>query len=187
MSRVRRAHGEAGVTLMELLISIAILGLIAAPITASIIVGLKTTDKAQATLSDGTSADLLNVYLAPDVQNTDPTDRLNIPSENTDNCGVSNAIVFNHLGGSKVSYAVETIDGEPALTRRDTTTGCSRQIIAPGLAAGYTLTNGSTLTVNCGSLSGACGDTNYSDLKLMKITLNTANGHSVTVRATTRT
>jgi prepilin-type N-terminal cleavage/methylation domain-containing protein len=184
--RVRRARGEAGVTLMELLISIAILGLIAGPITASIIVGLKTTDKAQATLSDGTSADLLNVYLAPDVQNTDPTDRLNLPSENTDNCGVSNAIVFNHIGGSKVSYAVETIDGEPALTRRDTTTGCARQVIAPGLVAGYTL-SGANLTVNCGSLTGTCTDTNYSDLKLVKITLTTANNHTVTIRATTRT
>ena len=66
MRHLRGRAGEAGVTLIELLISIAILGLIMAPLTAAFIVYLKTNDKASAQLTESNGASLSSVYFAPD-------------------------------------------------------------------------------------------------------------------------
>jgi prepilin-type N-terminal cleavage/methylation domain-containing protein len=195
---VRRAADEHGVTLIELLVAVLILGAIAVPLTGSVIVGLKTTDKAQAALDDGAASDLLSIYLAPDVQNTDPAAPVSLGAKDCRGAeGPDAEIVFNHLGGNKVSYAVEQVGGKPALTRRDQSTGCLRQVIAPGLASGYQLNGGTpspagapitgTLHVYCADLVTECPSGNYTNLKKIAIALTTPTGYSTLLAATTRT
>jgi hypothetical protein len=174
---------------MELLVASLILGLIAVPISASVIVGLKTTDKAQSNLEDGQATDLLSMYLARDVQNTRPTSPISLASTDCRGSGTAN-VVFNEADGSTVSYSVEQNNGEPALLRRSSSTGCAPQVIAPGLVGGYQMNLDSTLFVYCGSGTAFSGASNctgtWNDLKLVKVLLSTPTGHSVELRANTR-
>jgi pilin/secretion family protein with methylation motif len=186
---VTRARGEAGVTLMELLVACLILGLIAVPITASVIVGLKTTDKAEATLEDGQATDLLSLYLARDLQNTRGATPISLGAADCRGSGTAN-VVFNESDGSTVSYNVEQSGGKPALMRRSSSTACARQVIAPGLATGYQANLDSTVFFYCGSGTTFTGPSNcsgtWSDLKMMRMLLSTPTGHSVELRANTR-
>jgi prepilin-type N-terminal cleavage/methylation domain-containing protein len=74
MSRFRhlRARGsEDGFTLPELLMAITILGLIVAPIAAAFFVALRTVDETANRRRSSNDAQLLSVYLPPDVQSAD--------------------------------------------------------------------------------------------------------------------
>jgi hypothetical protein len=174
---------------MELLVACVILGIIAVPITASVIVGLKTTDKAEATLEDGRATDLISMYLARDVQNTRTATPISLGAADCRGSGTAN-VVFNEADGSTVSYNVEQNDGKPGLMRRSSATGCRRQVIAPNLASGYQATLDSTLFFYCGSGTTFTGPSNcsgtWSDLKMMKVLLSTPTGDSVELRANTR-
>jgi prepilin-type N-terminal cleavage/methylation domain-containing protein len=195
---VKRAAGQDGVTLIELLLAVLILGIIAVPLTGSVILGLKTTNKAQAALEDGAASDLVSFYLAPDVQNSNPAGPVSIDAQDCRGSGGPNAaIVFNHLDGTKVSYAVEQNAGRPALIRRDQSTSCTPQVIARGLATGYQLNGGTaspagaptsgTLHLYCGDLTSECPSGNYTNLKMVTVALTTPTNYSVLLRATTRT
>jgi prepilin-type N-terminal cleavage/methylation domain-containing protein len=69
MSRMRRiADDDGGFTLVELVITIFMLGVVVAPLTAIVILQLKNTDATAARLSESHDAQLVASYLAQDVQ-----------------------------------------------------------------------------------------------------------------------
>ena len=66
--QVRRCRGESGVSLIELIIAIAITGVIMAPIGAAIYFGFRTTGDTQQMVSESTSANVMASYFTADVQ-----------------------------------------------------------------------------------------------------------------------
>ena len=62
------ARREDGFTLVELLIGIAIAGMLIAVIGSAMVVGLKTTDATTQRLSESHDAQVTSAYLANDVQ-----------------------------------------------------------------------------------------------------------------------
>lgn len=62
---------EAGFTLIELMMAIVILGIIIGPLTAGLIVGLRTSADTQNRLTGSNDAQMLSIYLPPDVQSAD--------------------------------------------------------------------------------------------------------------------
>jgi len=65
------AHDDAGMTLVELLISIAILGLIIGPLVIAMYMGLSTAKAATGRTTDSTAAQLLSAYFPTDVESSD--------------------------------------------------------------------------------------------------------------------
>ena len=70
VGRIRRAAGSAedGFTLVELLVTIVVLGILVAPLSAVVISYLKNTDATTARLSESHDAQLATSYFAQDVQ-----------------------------------------------------------------------------------------------------------------------
>jgi prepilin-type N-terminal cleavage/methylation domain-containing protein len=59
---------ERGMTLVEVMMSVAILGIIIVPITAAIMLGFATSNGTRERINDSTSAQLLSAYAPTDVQ-----------------------------------------------------------------------------------------------------------------------
>ncbi len=64
-------HGESGMTLIELLVAILILGIIIAPLTMVLVFGLGATKATVVRTSDSSGAQLLTSYLVTDVHSAD--------------------------------------------------------------------------------------------------------------------
>src|SRR5688572_11903328 len=70
-----RAHRrEAGFTLPELVLAVAILGLVMAPLTAGIIIFLRSFDDTEDRMVASHDAQLVSVYLPGDVQSATSVD-----------------------------------------------------------------------------------------------------------------
>ena len=67
LARSERGHGESGFTLVELLISIVILGIIAGVITTSFVVLTRVSNQTQARLTQSRGPKFASVYWTPDV------------------------------------------------------------------------------------------------------------------------
>lgn len=74
MRRPVLLRSEAGVTLVELLTVIAILGIIVVPLTNATIVGLRTSDKTAKVLVASADRQMLTNYLAPDALSATSSD-----------------------------------------------------------------------------------------------------------------
>ena len=96
MSRAR-VRSESGFTLIELLMAIVITGFIMAPLTAGVIVGLRTTDETASRLTGSNDAQILSVWLPPDIQSTgnQAGDVVFSPTVNTECSNVSNRLRLN--------------------------------------------------------------------------------------------
>jgi prepilin-type N-terminal cleavage/methylation domain-containing protein len=67
---LRRARfAESGFTLVELLMAVTILGIIVTPLGAAFFVALRTVDETSNRRASSHDAQLLSIYLPPDVQN----------------------------------------------------------------------------------------------------------------------
>lgn len=69
-----RARSEAGVTLVELIVAIAIGGIIMAALSNALIVGFRTTDQTQIRLAESHDTQLVANYFSSDVASTRATD-----------------------------------------------------------------------------------------------------------------
>lgn len=67
--RTRRA--EAGFTLVELMVAVVIMGIVIAPLSAGMFVALRTMDETSNRRAGSNDAQLLSLYLPPDVQSAD--------------------------------------------------------------------------------------------------------------------
>jgi prepilin-type N-terminal cleavage/methylation domain-containing protein len=114
--------GEAGFTLIEMVLTMTLLALIIAPLSAAIFLGLGTERDVQVRLAESNSANLLASYFGPDMQQSGP------PSPNgNDNayCGAAGGPVLlllpqNNNAGS-VSYFVDPTNAK--VLRRRTCAG----------------------------------------------------------------
>lgn len=90
----RRLRDESGFTLVELLITIAILGVVIAPLTAALIVALRTTDETSNRLAGSNDAQLLSIWLPGDIQSAgnQSGDIVAAPTANTECSGVTNLL-----------------------------------------------------------------------------------------------
>lgn len=90
----RRARGDGGFTLVELLMAIVLSGIILAPLTAGVLVGLRTTGETSNRLSGSNDAQLLSAWVTPDIQSAGNVagDVVVAPTVNTECSGVSNRL-----------------------------------------------------------------------------------------------
>src|ERR1044072_2519198 len=104
---------EGGFTLVELLIGIAIAGVLIAVIGSAMVVGLKTTDATTQRLSESHDAQITSAYLANDVQSAASVSM----SPSASNCPASGTklIGFNYSssGNTWACYYYGTAGGEP--------------------------------------------------------------------------
>jgi hypothetical protein len=82
------------VTLIELLISIAIMGLIIGPLSAGIIIGLRTSGETATRLAGSSDAQFLSIALPPDIESTGNAsgDVVATPTANTECSGITNVL-----------------------------------------------------------------------------------------------
>jgi prepilin-type N-terminal cleavage/methylation domain-containing protein len=64
----RRASADDGMTLLEIVISVAILGIIIGPIGAAMMLGFATNNGTRQRIADSQAAQLLSAYATPDIQ-----------------------------------------------------------------------------------------------------------------------
>ena len=65
---VTRTRDEAGVTLIELLVSVSLLGLLMSALSGALFVGLRTTNDTQTSLGQSNAEQLVSTYLTKDIQ-----------------------------------------------------------------------------------------------------------------------
>jgi prepilin-type N-terminal cleavage/methylation domain-containing protein len=115
--------GEGGFTLIEMVLTMTLLALVIAPLSAAIFLGLRTEADVRARLAESNSANLLASYFGPDVQQS------LLVGVNTAESGTvcgGGAMAVGLLltwvpGESSVSYFVDPTN--PKLLRRRTCSG----------------------------------------------------------------
>ncbi|MCU1459278.1 MAG: hypothetical protein JWL73_3370 [Actinomycetia bacterium] len=104
-----RAQGSGGFTLIELLIGIVISGVIIAPLSAGVILGLKTSNDTATRLASSTDAQLLTAAYITDVESAGSAagDVVATPTANTECSGITNVLRLRWTTsdtGSAVKY-----------------------------------------------------------------------------------
>ena len=95
--------------------TIVISGIIMGPIAASLLVGLRTSDETSNRLAGSNDAQLLSIWLPPDVQSTGGTAGDVSTGSNTDCSGVSNALRLQWretVGSTTSTYVVAYAVGQ---------------------------------------------------------------------------
>src|SRR4051812_12796110 len=107
---------EAGFTLVELLIGIAIAGMLITVIGSAMVVGLKTTDATTQRLSESHDAQITSAYLANDVQSATS---VNVSPSGASCSGGSptDIVAFSYQGGQTATYRCGTTGGQTQVTR----------------------------------------------------------------------
>lgn len=110
MRRKPRREPDSGFTLVELLVSVSITGVIALVIAACIIVGLKTTNATATRLAESHDAQILSTYLVADVQSVSETGYSTVSSTPT-GCGPAGD--ESQFGSSKNVLTMSWIQSQP--------------------------------------------------------------------------
>lgn len=114
-TRASRWHDQQGFTLVELMIAIAITGLIVSAIAGALIVSFATTGVTQARLAESHDVQITSAYLANDVQSAAS---VNLSSGGTCSGASTTLVTFNYEHGN-AEYACGTAaNGETQVTRR---------------------------------------------------------------------
>src|SRR3954447_22402752 len=109
------SHREAGFTLVELLIGIAIAGMLIAVIGSAMVVGLKTTDATTQRLSESHDTQVTSSYLANDVQSASA---VNVSGSNASCASTPTTLVtFTYGNGQTATYRCGTTGGQAQVPR----------------------------------------------------------------------
>lgn len=98
-----RAHRDGGVTLIEMLVVVAVLGLIAAVIAAAFVVVVRTSPTTEARIDDSRTILGLTIYLPEDVNSTPPSGYDFVPSTSTGCAGASPGVNLVRLTWTELS------------------------------------------------------------------------------------
>jgi Tfp pilus assembly protein PilE len=163
---------ETGVTLIELLISVILLGIIIVPLTGAFIDGINSTTASQKRLSEARSPMFSNAYFAEDAQSADTITRAS--DSTTPTCGSGTNVIsfaWNEAGTPySVSYVLGTNATNTVLKRNYCKpSGSSTIVVAPVLGG-----------------NGACGQPACADYALdatnhprtVSLTATTPNGEN---------
>lgn len=177
MRRRLEGSADAGFTLVELLMVIAMTGLITSAIASALSVGLRSTDEAAQRLAESVDTQLLSAYFPQDVQSAGPgAADVSTAVGATAGCGGggSNVLALRSVDPSGaargVSYRLVTVAGESQLVR-----------YACGGASG------STELVVARSLRGGGAVADTSALPRISLRLTAVSGYTGTVSAVRRT
>jgi prepilin-type N-terminal cleavage/methylation domain-containing protein len=105
-ARVRRCRGEAGVSLIELIIAMALSSVLMVPLGAGLYFGLRSTADTQIRLTQSNRATLLSSYFSADVQGANAA--ATGTAESTSVCGtavVTADLLLSRPDGTSVSYS----------------------------------------------------------------------------------
>ena len=170
----RRRSGERGFTLPELLVAVTVLGIIILPLTASIVVGVRTTGDAQQRLIEARGEQLTAAYFPSDVASSDTI----VPNDTAPCGGTGPAVVVSfdwaddHSPTNEVSYVVPA--GGTDMYRKSCQGGVVQTTNLLGSGISGTLTISCTPNANCASANAAT------------ITVNLHSGGQYTVSGTRR-
>jgi prepilin-type N-terminal cleavage/methylation domain-containing protein len=174
---------DDGFTLVELLLAIAVTGIILGPLTAAVIVGFSASSEATGRLAESHDAQLATVYFTGDVQSAEAVQ----PPES---CVTGTPLVaFRWEEGDTspvvkvASYEVATdpVSGEQRLLRHVCTTpgGTRSTVVAHELSTDPT----KAPTASCDG--GPCGAA--SDPRDVRLQVTAASGYAFELRGTRRT
>jgi prepilin-type N-terminal cleavage/methylation domain-containing protein len=172
------SRGEEGFTLVELLISTVILGILCGVITEAMIVGLRTSDNTDQRVRESVDAQLISVYFPRDAQAA-----TQVTTGTVDAC--SNQISVAALSWpdpasaattKRAAYVLgSTPSGERLLTRwYCDATGTSQRAVVQNLNSSLT-----PVSVTCSSACSGAPQT-------ITMTLTDASGYSYSVSGTRR-
>jgi prepilin-type N-terminal cleavage/methylation domain-containing protein len=140
---------ESGYTLIELLLVIALLGFIVAPISAAIVVGLRTTSATANRINSSHDAQLVSIYLPADIQSATTVDQT---GTNT-GCHPNSVLYLkwtqlvdpssNAVDTYEAAYAIAQNDGEWQMTRYY----CVNSALVQQTVVAHNLRDGSAATV----------------------------------------
>jgi prepilin-type N-terminal cleavage/methylation domain-containing protein len=110
---------ERGFTLVEVMISMAIVSLLIVAIGSALLVSFRTTGVTNARLSESHDVQIESSYLANDMQSAKSITVSNSAELGTESCRSTSTtlISFTYYGGLVASYACGTTNGETQVTR----------------------------------------------------------------------
>ncbi len=175
---------QDGFTLIELIVGVAILGIVFSVLTASMVVGFRTTDATQTRLSESHDAHQTSAYFATDVGSAETA------SLDDSGCaGVTPLISFDWWDGTVLKTASYVVTGAGS-GRKLTRTFCSDDTTD---AAPYAVVDSVTISHNLASVgptvecSPACPGTGTSRPNTVKIAITERGGFGYQLIAARRT
>jgi prepilin-type N-terminal cleavage/methylation domain-containing protein len=144
MRQPRARTSEDGFTLVELLMAIVILGIIIGPLSAGFFIALRTTDETSNRRAGSHDAQLLSIYLPPDVQNAD--DAITTGFTSVTCSGVTASTIKLQLKSTYdasfnvVYWLGQAADGSWQLTRKTCVGTITSTVVAKNLAASNPIT-----------------------------------------------
>lgn len=137
-------RGERGMTLAELLVAVAMLGIVMGPLSASVIAGLRTTTSAETWMVQSRGEQLTVAHWVPDVQSADWV----LPGAGSgcdERSGDAPVVGFGWGGAASrdrlVTYTVRTAGTAESLVRSACTSGSlvASTVLVPDLGGDPTL------------------------------------------------
>lgn len=123
-SRIERCRGEAGVSLIELIIAMTLSSMLLVPLGAGFYFGLRSSADTQSRLTQSNRATLLSSYFSADVQGANAA--ATGTAESTSVCGASVVtadLLLSRPDGSSISYSRGTGAAANDWTRRTCAAG----------------------------------------------------------------
>lgn len=181
---MRARRDEAGLTLIELLVAVTLLGIVTVPLSGAMIGGLRTTTEAQDRLSESRSPLFTAAFFAKDAQSA-AVDGISVGPSPA--CGTgTNVVSFTWTENGtqyRSSYAIKTDGTAQRLVRSFCTPSRTDAVtVAPVLSDAVP-------TVKCGDAAGAsvACDLGTSAVRTVTIEASTPSGeHYFTVTGTRR-